>query len=79
MNYLSHVLSHLRKDLRLEWRSRDSINGMLFFSLLVVVVFSIAFDPTADHGGHSRCSRASDRARRVSACDHSRQQCTADT
>jgi heme exporter protein B len=37
----------LRKDLRLEWRAKDSINGMLFFSLLVVVVFSLAFDPTA--------------------------------
>ncbi|MGA1984201.1 MAG: heme exporter protein CcmB [Acidobacteriaceae bacterium] len=47
MNYLGHVLTHLRKDLQLEWRSRDSINGMLFFSLLVVVVFSLAFDPTA--------------------------------
>ena len=47
MNYLRHVLSHLRKDLQLEWRSRDAINGMLFFSLLVVVVFAMAFDPTA--------------------------------
>jgi heme exporter protein B len=47
MNYFVHVWSHLRKDLQLEWRSRDSINGMLFFSLLVVVVFSLAFDPTA--------------------------------
>ena len=47
MNYLSHVLCHLRKDLRIEWRSRDSINGMLFFALLVVVVFAFAFDPTA--------------------------------
>ena len=46
MNYLGHVLNHLRKDLRLEWRSRDSINGMLFFALLVVVVFGLAFDPT---------------------------------
>ncbi len=46
MIYLHHVLNHLRKDLRLEWRSRDSINGMLFFSLLIVVVFSLAFDPT---------------------------------
>lgn len=45
MKYLGHVLDHLRKDLRLEWRSRDSINGMLFFVLLIVVVFSIAFDP----------------------------------
>ena len=47
MNYFGHVLCHLRKDLRLEWRSRDSVNGMLFFALLVVVVFSLAFDPTA--------------------------------
>jgi len=47
MNYLTHVLSHLRKDLQLEWRSRDAINGILFFSLLVVVVFAMAFDPTA--------------------------------
>ncbi len=47
MNYLHHVLDHLRKDLRLEWRSRDSINGMLFFALLVVVVFGLAFDPTS--------------------------------
>ena len=46
MKYLGHILNHLRKDLRLEWRSRDAINGMLFFSLLVVVVFALAFDPT---------------------------------
>jgi heme exporter protein B len=47
MTYLRHVLDHLRKDLRLEWRSRDSVNGMLFFALLVVVVFGLAFDPTS--------------------------------
>lgn len=47
MKYIGHVFDHLRKDLRIEWRSRDSINGMLFFALLVVVVFSLAFDPTA--------------------------------
>jgi len=35
----------LAKDLRLEWRSKDAINSMLFFSLLVVVVFSFSFDP----------------------------------
>jgi len=46
--YFSTIWLHLRKDLRLEWRSRDSINGMLFFSLLVVVMFSFAFDPTAE-------------------------------
>jgi len=47
MNYLRHIFDHLRKDLRLEWRSRDSINGMLFFALLVVVIFGLAFDPTS--------------------------------
>ncbi len=47
MIFLRHTLAHLRKDLQLEWRSRDSVTGMLFFSLLVVVVFSLAFDPTA--------------------------------
>ncbi len=46
MNYARVVLAHLAKDLRLEWRSKDAINGMLFFSLLVVVLFSFAFDPT---------------------------------
>ncbi len=46
MNYLRVLWAHLQKDLRLEWRSKDAINGMLFFSLLVVVLFSFAFDPT---------------------------------
>jgi heme exporter protein B len=47
-NYFATILTHLRKDLRIEWRSRDSINGMLFFSLMVVVMFSFAFDPAAE-------------------------------
>ena len=38
----------LAKDLRLEWRSKDAINSMLFFSLLVVVIFSFSFDPNAE-------------------------------
>jgi heme exporter protein B len=45
--YFDQVGCHLQKDLRLEWRSRDSVVGMLFFALLVVIVFSLAFDPTA--------------------------------
>ncbi len=36
---------HLAKDLRIEWRSREAVNSMLFFALLVVVLFSLAFDP----------------------------------
>lgn len=38
----------LAKDLRLEWRSKDAINSMLFFALLVVVIFSFSFNPTAE-------------------------------
>jgi heme exporter protein B len=35
---------NIRKDLRLEWRSRDVLNSMLFFALVVVVIFSFVFD-----------------------------------
>src|SRR3954471_6707228 len=40
--------STVAKDIRLEWRSKDALNGMLFFALLVVVIFSFSFDPTAE-------------------------------
>jgi heme exporter protein B len=46
MTYLQTVWLHFRKDLQLEWRSRDAIGGMLFFTLLIAVVFAMAFDPT---------------------------------
>jgi heme exporter protein B len=42
----------LAKDIRLEWRSKDAINSMLFFALLVVVIFSFSFDPTAEESRH---------------------------
>jgi heme exporter protein B len=42
------IWAHLQKDLRIEWRSRQTIISMLFFSLLVVVLFSVAFDPTRE-------------------------------
>jgi heme exporter protein B len=42
------TLATLAKDIRLEWRSKDALNSMLFFSLLVVVIFSFSFDPTAE-------------------------------
>lgn len=45
---ISHLRNNLAKDLRLEWRSRDSLNALLFFSLLVVVIFAFSFDPTAE-------------------------------
>ena len=49
MSALASVLrSTLAKDIRLEWRSKDAINSMLFFALLVVVIFSFSFNPTAE-------------------------------
>ena len=41
----STLWTHLSKDLRIEWRSKDAINSMLFFAFLVVVLFSMSFDP----------------------------------
>ena len=53
MNSLwSITLATLTKDIRLEWRSKDALNSMLFFSLLVVVIFSFSFDPLAEESRH---------------------------
>ena len=46
------TLATLRKDIRLEWRSKDALNSMMFFSLLVVVIFSFSFDPLAEESRH---------------------------
>jgi len=46
------TLATLKKDIRLEWRSKDALNSMLFFSLLVVVIFSFSFDPLAEESRH---------------------------
>lgn len=48
VSWTALVWSHLKKDLRIEGRSREAINSMLFFALLVVVLFSMAFDPTRE-------------------------------
>jgi heme exporter protein B len=53
MNLFSSILlATLMKDIRLEWRSKDALNAMLFFSLLVVVIFVFAFDPLAEESRH---------------------------
>jgi heme exporter protein B len=48
----SLTLATVAKDIRLEWRSKDALNSMLFFSLLVVVIFSFSFDPLAEESRH---------------------------
>jgi heme exporter protein B len=50
--FLSITLATLTKDIRLEWRSKDALNAMLFFSLLVVVIFVFSFDPLAEESRH---------------------------
>src|SRR5256714_15040559 len=52
MSGLQITRDTLTKDLRLEWRSKDAINSMLFFALLVVVIVSVASDPTAEESRH---------------------------
>ncbi len=48
MSTVAVLRATLAKDLRLEWRSKDAINSMLFFALLVVVIFSFSFEPTSE-------------------------------
>src|ERR1700739_669822 len=48
MSFSSTLKQTLAKDMRLEWRSKDAINSMLFFALLVVVLFSYLFDLTPE-------------------------------
>ena len=48
MTVMAVACRTLAKDLRLEWRAKDAVNSMLFFALLVVVIFSFSFDPTAE-------------------------------
>jgi heme exporter protein B len=50
MTFSATLRNILTKDLRLEWRSKDAINSMLFFALLVVVIFSFSFDLSAEEG-----------------------------
>ena len=45
---IAALWAHLAKDLRIEWRAKDAMQSMLFYALLVVVLFSLAFDPTRE-------------------------------
>jgi len=39
------VLAILRKDLRIEWRTKESLAGFVVLGVLLVVIFSVALDP----------------------------------
>jgi heme exporter protein B len=51
-SFWSVLSATLVKDIRLEWRSKDALNSMLFFSLLVVVIFVFSFDPLREESRH---------------------------
>jgi heme exporter protein B len=46
--YLSAILTILRKDLAVEWRSRQLVTAMLVFVLLVILIFNFALELDAN-------------------------------
>jgi heme exporter protein B len=48
MSFWAVSRANIAKDLRLEWRSKDALNAVGFFALLVVVIFSFSFEPNAE-------------------------------
>jgi heme exporter protein B len=48
MLFLRQTLTITAKDLRSEFRTKEAINASLSFALVILLLFSFAFDPTAD-------------------------------
>jgi heme exporter protein B len=48
MGALRNALTIAGKDLRSEFRGKETINASLSFALVILLLFSFAFDPTAD-------------------------------
>ena len=48
MSYLSQVAVVAFKDLRAELRTKEAINASLAFSIVILLLFSFAFDPSED-------------------------------
>ena len=48
LNFLGTTLAILRKDLRAEFRTKEVFNASLVFSLIVIVIFSLAFEPSSE-------------------------------
>src|SRR6266496_5195586 len=48
MQFVRQVLVILAKDLRAELRTKEAINASLAFALVILLMFSFAFDPEAD-------------------------------
>lgn len=48
MRYLRQVWTIAAKDLRSELRTKEALNASLSFALVILLLFSFAFDPTAE-------------------------------
>ncbi len=48
MSFLRRAFAVAAKDLRSEIRSKESINASVAFALVILLLFSFAFDPTSD-------------------------------
>ncbi|MBI5281353.1 MAG: heme exporter protein CcmB [Candidatus Solibacter usitatus] len=48
MRFLRQTLTVAAKDLRSELRTKEALNASLSFALVILLLFSFAFDPTAD-------------------------------
>ncbi len=48
MNFLRHVVTVTAKDLRSEFRTKEAINSSFSFALVILLLFSFAFDPTEE-------------------------------
>lgn len=48
MTFLRHVWTIAAKDLRSELRTKETLNASVSFSVAILLLFSFAFDPTAE-------------------------------
>ena len=48
MLFVQQILTVAAKDLRSEFRTKEALNASLSFALVILLLFSFAFDPTAD-------------------------------
>jgi heme exporter protein B len=48
MSFLRHAWTIASKDLRSEFRTKETLNASVSFSVAILLLFSFAFDPTAE-------------------------------
>ena len=56
--FFSVLFAVVEKDLRLEWRTKESLLVMVVFALLVLTLFSFAFGPGGGSGENARAVQA---------------------